>query len=388
VIDIERGFHPSEFERRLERAQAAMHRAQMDALLLTTEADFRYWSGFQSQFWESPTRPWFLVVPNQGKPIAVVPEIGATSLASTWLDDIRTWPAPRPADDGVTLLAATVLEVTSNHHRLGVPLGHESYVRMPLADFERFRELTVNCTIADARPLVRSVRAVKSAAEIDKVRTACELTSRAFERLPAKLALDMTERAACKILQLDVLESGADATPYLIGASGAGGYDNIIMGPGDRRLATGDVLVIDTGSVFDGYFCDFDRNFAFGQVSSAVQSAYETVFAATEAGYEAARPGVSTSEIWSAMWSVLERGGALGEQVGRMGHGLGMQLTEWPSIMPSEHVVLQPGMVITLEPGMEFAPGKLMVHEENIVVRDDGVEWLSRRAPGEIPIIE
>ena len=70
-----------------------------------------------------------------------------------------------------------------------------------------------------------------------------------------------------------------------------------------------------------------------------------------------------------------------------MGHGLGMQLTEWPSNTPTDGTVLEPGVVLTLEPGMEFAPGKQMVHEENIVIRDDGAEWLSRRAPDEMPII-
>ena len=83
---------------------------------------------------------------------------------------------------------------------------------------------------------------------------------------------------------------------------------------------------------------------------------------------------------------VLEEGGALGSDVGRFGHGLGMQLTEWPSNTMWDETVLAPGMVITLEPGMTFAPGKMMVHEENLVIREDGAELLSRRAPPELPV--
>ena len=67
-------------------------------------------------------------------------------------------------------------------------------------------------------------------------------------------------------------------------------------------------------------------------------------------------------------------------------HGLGMQLTEWPSNTIWDETVLAPGMVITLEPGMTFAPGKMMVHEENLVIREDGAELLSRRAPPELPV--
>ncbi len=87
------------------------------------------------------------------------------------------------------------------------------------------------------------------------------------------------------------------------------------------------------------------------------------------------------------MWAVLEEGGALGESVGRLGHGLGMQLTEGPSNKPGDDTPLEPGMVITIEPGMEFAPGKLMVHEENIAITDGAPELLTRRAPPEMPII-
>ena len=73
--------------------------------------------------------------------------------------------------------------------------------------------------------------------------------------------------------------------------------------------------------------------------------------------------------------------------VGRLGHGLGMQLTEHPSHAAFDKTVLQEGMVLTLEPGYEFAPGKMMVHEENIVVRADGAELLSTRVSREIVTI-
>jgi Xaa-Pro aminopeptidase len=70
-----------------------------------------------------------------------------------------------------------------------------------------------------------------------------------------------------------------------------------------------------------------------------------------------------------------------------MGHGLGAQLTEWPSLTANDHTLLEPGMVITLEPGMDYGEGKLMVHEENIVIREGPPELLTRRAPPELPCI-
>lgn len=382
-----RGFPDSEFERRAAQTQRMMHRERLDALLLTTEPEVRYYSGFLSQFWESPTRPWFLIVPLESKPIAVVPEIGAVGMAGTWLDDVRTWSSPDPVDDGVSLLTSTLAAMPRRFGRIGVPMGAESRLHMPLADFTRVRDNLHDRVIVDARGLLRRVRSVKSEAEIEKIHAACRIAAKAFESLPEKIRPGMSERDICRVFKLDVIAGGADSAPYVMGASGSGSYNDIIMGPGDRVVSDGDVMIIDTGTTFDGYYCDFDRNYAFGNVSDQAKRAYETVFRATDAGFRAARPGATTTDLWRSMWRVLESGGALGNEVGRMGHGLGMQLTEWPSNMPGDDTPLEPGMVLTLEPGMVFAPGQWMIHEENIVVRPDGAQWLSTRAWPEMPVI-
>jgi Xaa-Pro aminopeptidase len=382
-----RGFEQAEFEQRLERLQRAMREARLDAVLLTTEPEVRYVTGFLTQFWESPTRPWFVVVPGEGLPIAVIPEIGAAGMRETWVEDIRCWPSPRPEDDGVSLLTDAIGGCLGRFGRLGVPLGPESHLRMPAGDFARLRDDLAGTEIADASAMLHRLRYVKSAAEIAKIAYVCTLTSDAFEALPQSLRTGESERANCQRLRIDLLERGADASPYLIAGSGPGGYDSIIMGPGERILGDGDVLIIDTGTTYDGYFCDFDRNFAFGRIADATRRAYDVVYTATDAGFAAAKPGATTSDVWRAMAAVLEEGGSRGNEVGRMGHGLGMALTEWPSNTETDGTVLEPGVVLTLEPGMEFAPGRQMVHEEDIVITEDGAEWLSRRAPPQMPVV-
>jgi len=383
----QRGFPQSEFETRLQRVQARMHDARLDAVLLTTEADVRYFTGFFTQFWESPTRPWFVVLPLSGQPVAVIPEIGAAGMADTWVNDIHTWPAPRPEDDGVSLLCSVINDLPRRHGRLGVPLGPETIIRMPANDYQRLLDGFQGLEVVDASALLHQVRYVKSAAEIAKIAYICDLTSDAFEALPATMSIGESERQICHRFRIDLLQRGADNSPYLICGSGPGGYDSIIMGPTDRAQMAGDVLIIDTGTTFDGYFCDFDRNFAFGSADDAVRKAYDVVYEATDTGLAAAKPGATTSDVWAAMWKVMADGGALGNSVGRLGHGLGTQLTEWPSNTQDDMTRLQPGVILTLEPGMEFAPGKQMVHEEDIVITDDGARLLSRRAAAEIPII-
>ena len=105
-----RGFETTEFEARTAKSQFLMEQRGLIAMLLTTEAEIRYYSGFHTPFWQSPTRPWFLIVPLSGKPIAVIPEIGAACMDATWIHDIRTWPAPQPGNDGISLLVDTLNE--------------------------------------------------------------------------------------------------------------------------------------------------------------------------------------------------------------------------------------------------------------------------------------
>jgi len=387
-----RGFETTEFEQRTAKLQSLMHTHNIDTLFLTTEPEFRYFSGFKSQFWESPTRPWFLVIPAKGKPIAVVPEIGRSGFDDTWIDDVRSWPSPRPEDDGISLLRDTLIDTSNTSFQIGAMLGPETHLRMPADNYQALKR-ALNQSLGrhkmtDISALIRQVRSVKSPAEVAKTRFACEVTAAGFDFLLNNLKTGMTERQACKAMQLEMLRLGADSCPYLISASGQDGYDNIIMGPTDRLLTQGDVLIIDTGANFDGYFSDFDRNFAFGEVDKKTHYAYEAVYASTEAGLETAKAGKTTGDVWQAMWSVLEGAGALGNDVGRMGHGLGMQLTEWPSNVENGDVTLEAGMILTLEPGMTFAPNRMMVHEENILITENGCELLHKRAWPKLPVIK
>jgi Xaa-Pro dipeptidase len=384
----ERGFPESEFAERTQRMQTAMRALEVDGLLLTTEAEIRYFSGFHTQFFESPTRPWFLVVPANGQPIALIPEIGASGMAATWIEDIRTWPSPRPEDDGVSLLANTLKELPQRFGRVGVPMGQETLLRMPVTDYRSLADKVRPIEFIDAAGPMHQLRFIKSKREIEKIRYVCQLTSAAFTDLPSAIQTGETERDICRSLRIDLLQRGADSCPYIVAGSGPGGYDSIIMGPTDRIPSSGDVLIIDTGTTFDGYFCDFDRNFAFESLSDPSRKAHEVVHRATDAGFAAARPGATTTDVWCAMWSVLEAGGALGNSVGRMGHGLGMQLTEWPSVRAGDDTPLAPGAILTLEPGMTFAPGQQLVHEENIVITEEGAEYLTVRAPLEMPVVK
>ena len=385
--NIKRGFADEEIENRTLRAQEIMHRYELDGILLTTPQNIRYFTGYDSQFWESPTRPWFVIVPLSGKPIAIVPEIGASEFNKTWLDEIKTWPSPRPEDEGISLLKSNLENLKKTFGQIGLELGSEIALRMPVRDFIKLKEI-VNTNLVDGSDAIWDMRMIKTNEEIKKIKFICSIASDAYNALPSTLSIGNTEREAVHKLKMDILNRGADSVPFMPGISGQGGVPQIVCGPTDRILDDGDILFIDTGSTFDGYFCDFDRNYAFGKVTSDVEKVYHVLWQATEVGIKTAIPGATTNDIFNAMNKIIQDNGAIGNNVGRLGHGLGLQLTEPPSHRLGEKTVIKENMVLTIEPAMEYAPGKMIVHEENIIIQKDGAELITKRAPKEIPVIK
>ncbi|MCR9145760.1 MAG: Xaa-Pro peptidase family protein [Rhodobacteraceae bacterium] len=374
-----RGFPPAEFEARVIRIQQGMARNGLGALLLTCEADIRYVTGFLTRFWESPTRPWFVVVPAEGAPIAVIPSIGAALMGTTWIRDIRTWPAPVPEDDGIALLAETLCEVGGP---VGMPSHLESHLRMPLAHFDRLRQIC-DLRFGPDHGIVARARAIKSAAEVSRIERICATAGRAFDRVGEIAGQGVPLSHVFRDFQCLLLQEGADWVPYLAGGAGPDGYADVISPATDKALDGGDVLMLDTGAVFDGYFCDFDRNFAIGHVTRGGQSAHARLLDAVRAGHDAARPGARACDLWRAMAQVV----GSDAQDGRLGHGLGTQLTEGLSLIAADETVLIPGMVLTLEPAVKTGQGRIMVHEEVIVITTDGARQITPEAPAQIPVL-
>jgi len=381
-----RGFDRSEFIARVAKAQSLMGANGIDALLLTTEQNLRYFTGYLTRFWESPSRPWFLIIPQSGDPVAVIPSIGAALMAKTWIADIRTWSAPDLVDDGVSLLAQTLSEVLGQGARIGVPSGHETHLRMPLTDYARLQGLLPQMTFGPDANIVHQLRLVKSAAEVAKIETACAIAGRAFQRVPEIAAAGVPLERVFRDFQRLCLEEGADWVPYLAGGTGPLGYDDVISPATDAPLQSGAVLMLDTGLVWDGYFCDYDRNYAIGAPSAGLKSNWSRLLDATEAGKEAAKVGNTARDVFRAMDAICT-GGQGGGDAGRLGHGLGMNLTEWPSFINGDETELVDGMVITLEPGITMPDGSVLVHEDNFVITAHGPRQLSPAAPRELWVI-
>jgi len=376
-----RGFNIAQFENRTLKAQELMQKHELDALLLTTETNVRYFTGFLTRFWESPTRPWYLIIPRKGKPIAVIPSIGEALMSKTWIEDIRTWPSPDLKDDGISLLSDTLDEIAQNKN-IGIPSGTETCVRMPQTDLKK---LSQNVKLTSDFDIVQKLRMTKSNEEIDKIEKACRIAEKAFQRVPEIAFENVNLDEVFRKFQILCLEAGADWVPYLAGGADTEGYDDVISPAKVAPLKKQDILMLDTGLVWDGYFCDYDRNWSVGTPSKTVSGAYSQLLEASDAAFELAKPGATASDLFHAMNSILTLNSS-STDAGRLGHGVGMSLTEWPSIIPDDHTVLEKGMVLSLEPGIAIK-NKIIVHEENIEITETGARYLSPKANKDLPVI-
>ena len=378
-------FPKEEYLKRLDNIHKKLENENIDAIVITSPANFRYFSGLDSNFWESPTRPWFLIISKNGKIKALVPSIGLSAIESTFIKDIEVWQSPNPKDEGTSLLKKIIKTFPKNSN-IGFELGMETYLRMSIKEFLKIKKDLQEYNFIDSTNIVWSLRKIKSDLEIKNIEKVCSITSKVFNNLINKISLGMSEREIATIFKKDLINNGVDYIMYLSCASGINGYNQIICNPSEKKIGDGDILIIDTGSTLNGYYCDFDRNFGFGNINQKSLDAYNKLWDATEKTLEIIKPGISCKEVYESLSKNLFSSNVK-SSVGRMGHGFGLQLTEPPSIMIDDNTILEKNMILALEPSIKVENDLMLVHEENILITQNGNRLLSSRTPKELPVI-
>lgn len=157
--------------------------------------------------------------------------------------------------------------------------------------------------------------------------------------------------------------------------------------PGERKIQQGDFILFDLGVVYNGYCSDITRTVAFGEPTDAQRDVYDTVKKAEQAAVDLVRPGVKAFEIDKIARDIIDEAGYGDYFTHRIGHGLGISVHEFPSITGTNELVLEEGMVFTIEPGI-YNPDITGVRiEDDVVVTTDGVEVLTK-FPKELQIIQ
>ena len=375
-----------EYEARVAAVHAHMGKMQIDALVLTNERNIRYLSGFHNQGWVSPTRARYLVVKIGEPPIAVIPSTNVAGFRDmSWVSDIRHWSNPT-GGEGLALLAEAI--GGTRPVRVGIESGPESRWQSTLNDLWDLQRNLPGAELVDAHRVMMTARAIKSAAEIAVMKTLADTVSVVLDDVGPLSRAMMEEDVYFSILQR-LVHRRIERVPYLVVVAGDHGYEQINSGPLGRAIGPHSVVCVDTGCTKNGYFCDFTRNYAMGKPKEHIESAYSRLYEATQVALEGVMPGRRCCDIWRSMASLLG-GASQASPVGRMGHGIGLDLTEPPSIAASDETILTPGMTITIEPSLVFevqGKRKIMVHEENLAVTEQGYELLTRRAPSSIHVV-
>jgi len=224
------------------------------------------------------------------------------------------------------------------------------------------------------RGFVERLRAVKEDEELAAIRRACEITDRMFERLAGEPFIGRTELEVAWTIEQLFHEEGADSVAFeSIVASGPNAARPHARAT-QREIRAGETVVIDTGCTVDAYSSDYTRTFVTGPVDGVVKEAYAVVLAAQEAGLEAIRAGIAGVDADAAARQVVDGTSFAGTFGHGLGHGLGLEIHEAPRMSTESTDTLAGGNVVTVEPGI-YLEGRAGIRiEDNVVVRDGGVE--------------
>jgi len=273
-------------------------------------------------------------------------------------------------------LLRTVAEVVSQRawKRLGFEDEHVSF-----ADYRRLQDLLPGVELVPGSQALRSLRQIKEPGELSCIRRAARMCDAALEAVLPLFTPGVEEAELAWALERRLREAGAEdiAFPPIVAS---GPRSSLPHGRAShRRLQRGDLVTVDFGARYQGYCSDMTRTVAVGEVSADARRVYEVVARAQQAGLQAIRAGASCREVDAAARGVIEEEG-FGEYFGHgLGHGVGLSVHEGPRLSPhaEEDAVLQPGMVVTVEPGV-YLPGRLGVRIEDLVlVTEDGCEIIS-----------
>jgi len=357
------------FVERMERARASLVDQGLDALLLSVGADLPYFTGYEAMPLERLT---MLVLPRDGAATLVVPELEAPRVAER--PDVFTLHPWGETEDPIAIVANL--------------LGGASRAAMGDTTWSRFTidllAAAPGLELRRASEITSPIRAVKTADEIERLRTAALAVDRIAARLQAgDIALvGQTEAAVSAELGRQIIAEGHDRVNFAIVAAGANAASPHHH-PGERVIAEDEVVLCDFGGTWIGedgvgYCSDITRCVWTGAPPAEFTELYDVLFDAQDAQVRAAKAGAVAQDVDRLGRKVIADAGYGEYFVHRTGHGIGVEAHEDPYIVEGNSEPLVAGNAFSIEPGI-YVPGKFGARLEDIVVAaDSGPDPLNR----------
>ena len=357
------------FSARQARLRQALEKAELRALVLNPGPSLIYLTGLHFHLME---RPIVFILPVAGDPLLVLPELEQAKVEQLafraqpifYNEEPSTWPAQFQQ-------AAITAELSGA--RVGVEPGRLRFLELRLLE-----AAAPQACFLSAEDSLSELRMYKDEGELACMRKAVQIAQNALTSTLPVIRSGITERELAAELTLQLFRNGSDSeVPFTPIVSTGPNSANPHATPTDRRLAKGDLLVIDWGASYQGYISDITRTYAIDEVEAELQKIAALVEASNSAGRAAARPGITASAVDLAARAVIASAGYGEFFIHRTGHGIGMEGHEPPYIRQGNSMLLAPGMTFTVEPGI-YLPGRGGVRiEDDVLITVDGVESLT-----------
>ncbi len=386
-----------------EQASALMRESRIDVIL----ASSKHGVGYLSDYWHPASDDYYVLwdttathktlvgLPAESSrgPFIVAGASEATTIAlfDPWIKDrrywgpgyyIQTWDNPLDRDpdpgDPMRVAADALREKGLAKATIGI---EERYLGVKYAN--RLQELLPSARLVDVENVLLDLRVIKSDEEIRRHREACRRTGKAWLDTVHAAEEGMTEQEMQRIFAQACISEGLEyERGYVI--FGPAGLDLINGSPPSlgNRLKRGQFIRIDAQGKYQGYICNLSRIVGFGDVSTGMERVHAIERRLVERMIPELRPGVKASRIREIELELYEESGYV-PVVPYTGHGVGRVVHEPPYLALNDHTILQPNMVVTLEPTVCYSEGGniFISIEDQFVITEDGVEWQTESAP-------
>ena len=359
---------------RIERAKQIMTEQKIDAIILAGGTSLAYFTGIR---WGNSERLTAAIIPRVGNPYMVTPAFEEDrtreQLAGGPMEhtDVAIWQEDESPFERV---AQGLKDRGIATGRLGV----EETAKFVFAD--SIGAAAPGLHITSATPVTAGCRMIKTAHELELMRTACEATLKCYEAVYHALAPGMTQNDASRLIQAGYGRLGFPGFASIQ----VGEYTALPHGSiQPQTIREGTIVMIDDGCTVEGYQSDITRTFVLGKATDKMKKVFDIVHQAQTAALKAARPGVALDSIDAAARKVIVDGGygpGFKYFTHRVGHGMGMDGHEWPYLVTNNmygwerSLTMKPGMVFSDEPGV-YIRGEFGVRlEDDMHVTASGAE--------------
>lgn len=352
---------------KLTQLQNYLSENGLDAAFITTPDNVFYFSGFKSNPHE---RLLGIMVFQNAEPFLICPKMEMPdAVAAGWQYEVV---GHEDTENAWDVVAKTVASRNMNFASLAIEKSHLTVDR-----YEAIQQRYPQLRFSGIDEKVNALRICKDETELVKLRKAAKLADYAIQ-----VGCDAIAEGKTEMEILNTIESAIKAKGYAMS------FDTMVLAgekaasphgtPGDRKIQKGDLILFDLGVIYDGYCSDITRTVAFGQPSEEQINIYNTVRKANETAVAAVKPGVRAMDLDKLARDVITDAGYGEYFTHRLGHGLGISVHEFPSITGTNEMILNPGTVFTIEPGIYKTDVAGVRIEDDVVVTNDGFEVLTK----------